>query len=208
MWDTVLVMGVAAATGPQRLTAVVYLVLRARPKHLLLAFFCGGVGMTLFVGGVILFVLDAAGIGPASVVPSEMEIALGVFSLLTAVLIGSGLSARLRDRWQARRAREHGQETIEAAAPPTSSGWLALDQLPGYERLPQRVREALARESPWIAWVAGGLIGFPNLYVLAAIAAVLDAGVGPSTQIVALIVFSCVAFVQALIPLMSLMVAP
>jgi hypothetical protein len=39
-----------------------------------------------------------------------------------------------------------------------------------------------------IAWVAGVAVGLPNAYLLAAIAAILNAGVGTSTQVGALVV--------------------
>jgi Sap-like sulfolipid-1-addressing protein len=52
------------------------------------------------------------------------------------------------------------------------------------------------------------MVGLPNLYLLAAIAAILDAGVGTSTQVGALTVFSVVAFLHAVIPLASFLVAP
>jgi hypothetical protein len=52
------------------------------------------------------------------------------------------------------------------------------------------------------------MVGLPNLYLLAAIAAMLDAGVGTSTQVVALAMFSLVAFLHAAIPLAGLVMAP
>ena len=53
-----------------------------------------------------------------------------------------------------------------------------------------------------LAYFCGG-VGM-TLVGAAAIAAVLDADVGPRSQIVALVVFSCVAFAQTAIPLLSL----
>src|SRR5215813_439273 len=98
MWDTVLLMAVVAGLGPQRIAAVVYIVSRTRPIRLLLAYLLGGFGMTLTLGGVILFVLAEAGVGPSSAVPPEIEIAVGILALLVAALVGSGLATWLRDR--------------------------------------------------------------------------------------------------------------
>jgi heme/copper-type cytochrome/quinol oxidase subunit 4 len=48
----------------------------------------------------------------------------------------------------------------------------------------------------------------PSAYLLAAIAAVLNSGVDTATQVAAILVFSIVAFAQALIPLVSFLAAP
>jgi hypothetical protein len=59
-----------------------------------------------------------------------------------------------------------------------------------------------------IAWVAGVAVGLPNAYLLATIAAILNAGVGTRTQLGALVVFSFVSMGQAVIPLVSFLIAP
>jgi len=198
-------MAVIAGLGPQRIASVVFILSRTRPIRLLLAYVLGGFGMTLIFGGVILFVLAEAGVGPSSVVPPEIEIAVGMVALVVAALVASGLAARVRDRSRSRHRRERG---VVAGGPPTSGRQRDVTQLPGYERMPRRVQAALESESPWIAWVAGVMVGLPNLYLLAAIAAILDAGVETSSQIGALTVFSLVAFLHAVIPLTSFLVAP
>jgi hypothetical protein len=133
-------------------------------------------------------------------VPPEIEIAVGIFALLVAALVGSGLATRLRDCSKSRQSEEDRR--------PTNGALRNVTQLPGYERMPRRVQAALESESPWIAWVAGVMVGLPNLYLLAAIAAILDAGVATSTQVAALTVFSLVAFLHGVIPLAVFVVAP
>ena len=49
-----------------------------------------------------------------------------------------------------------------------------IQQLPGDERMPRRVQAVLESESPWIARVAGVMIGLTNAYLLAAIAAIVN----------------------------------
>ena len=172
-------MAVIAGLGPQRIAAVVFILSKTDPVRLLLAYVVGGFGMTLFIGGVILFVLAEAGVDQSSLVPAEIEIAVGILALLVAALVGSGLAASLRARSRL-----------------------------GRERVPRRVQAALESESPWIASVAGVMFGLPNFYLLAAIAAMLEAGGEASTQVMALVVFGFVAFLQAVIPLASFVVAP
>jgi hypothetical protein len=74
--------------------------------------------------------------------------------------------------------------------------------------MPKLIQAGLKTESPWVAGFAGVWFGLPSLYMIAAIAAVLDAGVGAEVQVVALIVFSLVAFIQTLVPLVGLLTAP
>jgi Sap, sulfolipid-1-addressing protein len=162
--------------------------------------------MTLIVGFVILFVLGEAGIGQASSIPPEIEIAVGVLALLVAALVGSGLAGRLRDWWQSRQSKD--QQGMDADGPSNTDALRGIERLPGYERMPRRVQVALESESPWIAWIAGVGVGMPNAYLLAAIAAILSSGVGTSVQVGALIAFSFLAMAQAVIPLVSFLAAP
>lgn len=84
----------------------------------------------------------------------------------------------------------------------------ALEKLPGLGKLTPRVRQALASESPWLAWIAGVAIGMPSAYYLAAIAVILKSGVAAGTQVAALLVFNLVAFAVVMIPLVGYLAAP
>jgi Sap, sulfolipid-1-addressing protein len=179
MWETVLLMALIAGLGPQRIAAVVFMLSRTEPIRLLLAFVVVGFAMTFTIGRVILFVLTEAGVDQSSVIPPEIEIAVGVLALVVAALVGSRLAAPLRARSKL-----------------------------SYERIPRRVQAALESESPWIATAAGVMFGLPSFYLLAAIAAMIEAGADARTQVMALVVFSFVAFLQAVIPLASFLAAP
>lgn len=203
MWGTVLLMAVVAGADPARIGAVAYILTRHRPMRLLVAYFVGGFGMSLIVGAVIVFLLDGAGIGSGSSIPPEIEIAVGVLSLVVAALVATGVAARMRDRARSR----HGTAT-PTDLPAAGGGGPSLERLPGYEKLPQRVQDALHSESPWIAWIAGVAVGMPTAYYLAAIAAILKSGVGTRTQVGALLVFNVIAFAVAEIPLVSFALAP
>jgi hypothetical protein len=204
MWGTVLLMAVVAGVDPARIGAVAYMLTRPRPMRLLVAYFVGGFGVSLIIGGVVLFVLGEAGVGQSSSVPPEIEIAVGALALVVAALVGSGIAARLRDRAQARR----GSANTHDAKQDDQSGPVGLEKLPGFEKLPQRAQDALRSESPWIAWVAGVAIAMPTAYYLAAIAAILKSGVSTGGQIGALLVFNVIAFLAVEIPLVSFLTAP
>jgi hypothetical protein len=204
MWGTVLLMAVAACIDPAKIGVVSYILSRPGPMRRLVAYYIGGFGVSLIIGVVIVFFLDLASIGKSSSIPPGIEIAVGVLALLVAVLVGTGIAARVRDRAQARRPSDH-----DSGKPPTledkPSG---VERLPGFEKLPHRVQDALRSESPWIAWIAGVSVGMPTAYYLAAIAAILKSGVGTAEQIAALLVFNLIAFAVAEIPLVSFAIAP
>jgi hypothetical protein len=204
MWGTVLLMAVVVAIDPGQVGAVAYILSRQRAMRLLIAYFIGGFGVSLIAGGVILFVLGRAGLGQSSSIPPEIEIAVGVLALVVAALVGSGFAGRLRARAQARRAIAKPRDR----PPSAEAGHPGVDHLPGFDRLPHRLQDALNNESPWIVWIYGVAVGMPSAYYLAALASILKSGVGTSAQIAALLVFNLVAFVIAEIPLVSFALAP
>ena len=205
MWGTVLLMAVVAGVDPARIAAVVFILSRARPMRLLVAYFIGGFGLSLIIGAVAVFVLKGAGFGQKSSVPPGIEIAVGVLALVAAALIGSGAAARMRDRAQERHQKTPVTVSHGAPDPGTRPG---IEQLPGFDRLPARAQAALKRESPWVAWIAGLAVGLPTAYYLAAIAAILKSGGSAGAQAGALIVFNLIAFGLAEIPMVSFLAAP
>ena len=204
MWVTVLLMAIVVALDPAQVGGVAYVLSRPSAMRLLAAYYIGGFGVSLIGGGVILFVLRGVGAGKSSSIPPEIEIAVGVLALVFAALVGSGFAGRLHDRAHARRASDHPAATSSSADADRPS----LEKLPGFEKLPRRLQDALHNESPWIAWIYGVGFGMPSAYYLAAIAAILKSGDGTAAQIGALLVFNLVAFAIAEIPLVSFAVAP
>jgi hypothetical protein len=193
MWGTVLLMAVVVAIDPAQVGAVAYILSRPRAMRLLVAYFVGGFGVSLIAGGVILFVLDGVGIGQSSSIPPGIEFAVGTLALVVAALVGSGVAGRLRDRAQSRRAGDQPADVPPSARDNRPS----LERLPGFDKLPHRLLDALHNESPWIAWIYGVGFGVPSAYYLAAIAAILKSGVATGAQIGALLVFNLVAFAVA-----------
>ena len=198
-------MAVVAGADPVRIGAVAFMLTRTKPMRLLLGYFIGGFGLSLIIGAVVVFVLKDIKLGKSSSVPPEIEIAVGALALLVAVLVGTGVSARLRKEAQARHPEAHLPDLDSPASPDGPPG---IESMPGFDKLPGRVKAVLSKESPWVAWIAGLSVGMPTAYYLAAIAAILKSGVGAGTQIAALIVFNVVAFAQAEIPIVSFLIAP
>jgi hypothetical protein len=205
MWTVVLSMAVGAGLTPPRIGAVAFILTRTKPMRLLVSYFVGGFGLSLVTGVVVVFVLKGIKIGKSSSVPPEIEIAVGALSLLVSVLVGTGVSATHRQKALARHPDVHPSTQD---IPSYSGGSPRNESLPGFDKLPNRVRAVLSKDSPWIAWVAGIAVGTPNAYYLAAIAAILKSGVGAATEVAALVVFNVLAFAHAEIPIVSFMIAP
>jgi hypothetical protein len=205
MWATVSLMAVVAGVGPVRIGAVAFILTRTKPMRLLFGYLVGGFGLSFIIGFVVLFILKDLRIGQGSSVPPEIEIAVGALSLIVAVLVGTGLSAKIRDKAQAR----HPDTSLpDLDHPAHSDGPPGIESMPGFSKLPGWVKTELSKESPWVAWVMGLAVGLPTAYYLAALAAILQSGVSAPTQIGALVVFGVIAFAQAEIPIVSFAVDP
>ena len=205
MWGTVLLMAVVAGAAPERIGAVAFILTRTKPTRLLVSYFVGGFGLSLIIGVVVVFVLKGIDIGKSSSIPPEIEIAVGALSLLVSILVGTRVSATLRRKVLARHPEAH---VPDLDSPLSSGGPPGIESLPGFDKLPDRVKTVLSKESPWVAWLAGIALGMPNAYYLAAIAAILKNGVGAGPQVAALVVFNVIAFAQAEIPIVSFLIAP
>jgi hypothetical protein len=198
-------MAVVTGIDPVRIGAVAFMLTRTKPLRLLLGYLVGGFGLSLIVGIVVVFVLKDNNLGKSSSVPPEIEIAVGAFALLVAVLVGTTASAKFRDRAQSR----HPEANIPNLDRPSHpEGPPGIESMPGFDKLPNRVKAVLSKESPWVAWIAGLAAGLPAAYYLAAIAAILKGGSSAGTQVAALIVFNVVAFGQAEVPIVGYVIAP
>jgi hypothetical protein len=231
-----LLLGVAAAIDPALVGAVAFMLTRRDPKRLLAVYLLGGFGISMAAGVVVLFVLKDVGANKHSSAPPEIEIAVGALLLLAAVLVGTGVSARLRERVQARRRTpdeddlsseqaERGTDPSVVGAGSTAAATAdveataeaqsdiadkldALEGVPVLRKLVPPMRRALEAESPWVAWVAGVAVGLPGAYYLAAIALILKSGSAPAAQVAALLVFNLALFAMVWIPLAGYLVAP
>jgi hypothetical protein len=199
-------MAVVAGIDPARVGGVAFMLTRTKPLPLLLGAWVGGFGLSLIIGGVIVFVLkDLGKVGAGSSVPPEIEVAVGSLALVVAILVGSRVSAKARDVAQARHPGAKLPNFDVAAHPEGPPG---IESMPGFAKLPERVKQVLSKESPWVAWIAGLAVGMPTAYYLAAIAAILKSGSSAGLQIAALVVFNVIAFAQAEVPIVSFLAAP
>ena len=200
-----MLMAVVAGVDPVRVGAVAFMLTRTKPMRLLLGYFIGGFGLSLIIGAVVVFVLKDLKFAKTSSVPPALEIAVGALALVVAILVGTGISASIRDKAQ---TRLPDAKLPNLDTPANPDGPPGIESMPGFDKLPGRVKDALSKESPWVAWIAGLAVGMPTAYYLAAIAAILKSGVGAGTQIAALVVFNVIAFAQAEVPIVCFLIAP
>ena len=197
MWATVVLMALVAGRGPARIAAVIVISSKSRPVRLLAAYLAGGFGVSLIVGAMVLFVLEGMGVGLRRGLPPYIEIGVGVFALVVAVV------GRVRSRIR-RRAAARGA-AAETGAGEASRG---IERLPAFQKLPQPVQNAVLGESAWVACIAGVAVGIPSVYYLAAIAAILSADARLGSSIAALVVFNVIAFILTEISIVSFVRAP
>ncbi|MUL84400.1 GAP family protein [Mycobacterium sp. CBMA247] len=204
MWSTVLVMAVVAAIDPLRIGVVAFMLSRSRPVRLLLPFFLLAFTANVAVGAALLFVFKNVTSDGGRTTPPGLEIGIGVVALAIATLSITGVLERLVNRVRARRAvpATVGEHAVEGGTPPT------VDSLPGLSRLPEGMKAALRGESAWAAALLGLINGFPTPYYLAAMAAALTSGAAVAEQMAAMVVFNLVAFLAAVIPIVSFWLAP
>jgi Sap, sulfolipid-1-addressing protein len=222
LFFNVLLLGIASGIDPSKIGAVTYIVSKAaRPVRLLVAYLVGGFAVSLIVGAFILFVLGNIGLSKPGGPPANLLIAIGILSLLVAVLVATGLTVRIRD-WGNQRRRGTG-----ASANPTNHSTNAqsvgggsdsqrtinkaeesIEKVPGLRKLLPPIRRALASESPWIAWTAGVGVGIPNAYYVAAIAVVLSSGASAAQKVLYLVMFNLFNFGAVIIPLVAYLRAP
>jgi hypothetical protein len=200
MWATVVFMAVVCAAHPQGLAVVVYILSRAKPLPLLVAYFIGGFGSNFLLGAVVLFVLKGVHVGKESSIPPDIQIAVGGLALIVAALVASGTVGRFRGEAQARHSKADSLPVLDRDH--------AVEALPGFARLGPRAQAALRDDSPWIAWIAGVAVGLPTVYYLAAIADILKTDSSVGLQLVALIVFNVIAFSVVEIAIGSFVAAP
>lgn len=202
MLSNVLLLGMASGIDPSKIATVTYILSKtAKPMRLLVAYLVGGFGVSVILGVFVLFVLRAAGLTSPGAAPANLLIAIGILSLTVALLVGTGLTARIRDWVNERRGSESGDKT-------TNKMEESIQKVPGLRKLLPPIRRALASESPWIAWVAGVGVGIPNAYYVAAITIVLHSGVSAAQQVLYLVVFNLFNFGAVIIPVVAYLRAP
>jgi len=196
MWATVLLLALVATADPVRNGTAALLCSRPRPMLNLLAFWFGGIAVSLLLGLGSLFVLrnfaltaiqDLASAAATSTA-RHIQIAAGVVALLVALRIFMRERAGLAE----------GVSSTVGQQPKVAGplSWLST-----------RARNTLEGGSLWVAFAAGLGAATPVEY-LVALVVILSSTAATGAQVSAVLLYTVVAFAVAEIPLVGHLAAP
>jgi hypothetical protein len=183
----VVVLAFGAAFFPALLACVAILISRPEPRRLILAFYLGGLLVSVVAGIVVLKVFEGGGeiAGSDSGGPhGSVSVVVGLVGLLFAWLLLSHRGHALLDKWRDRHPRRR---------PPREG--------------PSWVERRLDRATIGIAFGVGAAINLPGPFYLLALAD-LSTGYGPVEQGVAILVFNAIMFLLLEIPLVGYLFDP
>ncbi len=199
MWGTVLVLALVATADPVRIGVSVHLSSQPRAVGHLVAFWLGGIAISVVLALGVLFglrdftlgVLNRVELATASSTAGHIQIAMGVLALLIA-----GLAVGISPRQRARLGMPGANPShLQALTSTTIS------------KLSTRAQVALHARPLWVAFILGvGML--VDLRFLAALTAILASGAAVGTQISAAGVYTFVALFFIELPLASKLAAP
>src|SRR4051812_9650692 len=183
----IVALGLAAAVFPLLIACVAILISRPEPRRLLLAFYVGGMLVSIVTGVVLLGVFEDQGtvLGNSSSDPSPGEsIVAGVLALALAWVMVSGAGRRRLDIRRARHPRER-----EDSGP----SW------------PER---HLASAGAPLAFVVGAAINLPGPFYILALGEISTGGYSDAAAFALIVLFNLIMFVLLELPLVGYVVQP
>lgn len=185
----IVVLAFGAAFFPLLLACVAILISRPEPRRLILAFYLGGLLMSV-ASGIVVLRLFAGGEEVAGSTADHphgtVSIAIGLVGLFFAWLLVTHRGRALVDRWRARHPRHRKPKTHEG---------------------PSWVERRLSKATIRIAFVVGAAINLPGPFYLLALG---DLATGHSTaeQAIGIVVFNAIMFLLLEVPLVGYLVDP
>jgi hypothetical protein len=176
-------LALLAALNPKLLGVDLLLIENARPRPMFVCFLLGGMGMSLTVGLLDVFVLQADAISTQGSVSAGLDLVLGVPLVAVGALVATG---HLHGRRQAPAPAGGGQ-------PPKKEGWA------------QRV---LSEPRFGLAVLIGAVAGTPGALYITALHQLVTGKSSTAVQAVAVVVFVLIEFSLVIIPFVLLVVRP
>jgi len=176
-------LALLAALNPKLLGVDLLLIENARPRPMFVCFLLGGMGMSLTVGLLDVFVLQADAISTQGSASAGLDLVLGVPLVAVGALVATG--------------HLHGRRPAAAPAgggqPPKKDGWA------------QRV---LSEPRPGLAVLIGAVAGTPGALYITALHQLVTGKSSTAVQAVAVVVFVLIEFSLVIIPFLFLVVRP
>jgi hypothetical protein len=176
-------LALLAALNPKLLGVDLLLIENARPRPMFVCFLLGGMGMSLTVGLLDVFVLHADAISTQGSASAALDLVLGVPLVAIGALVATG---HLHSRRRAPAPAEGGQ-------PPKKDGWA------------QRV---LGEPRFGLAVLIGAVAGTPGALYITALHQLVAGKSSTAAQAVAVVVFVLIEFSLVIIPFVFLVVRP
>jgi hypothetical protein len=187
----IVLLALGAAVFPLLLACVAIMISRVEPRRLLLAFYAGGLIVSVTSGIVVLgFFKDNEDVlGSDSSAPAAgASIAVGVVALALAWLMASHRGQSWLDDWRARRPRRRARQQ-------TAKG-------------PSWAERQLDRANATVAFVVGAAINLPGPFYLLALGDIATGDYSPAEEIGLILLFNAVMFVLLEVPLIGYLVRP
>ena len=193
----ILLYAVGSAFFPALLAGVSVILTRERPAALLLAFYIGGLGVSVSAG---LVLLNAAGSDPnfgssSSTTDPVFEIGAAVAAFALAWLTGSKRGRATIDDWRGKRKSRKEAKQIK------KHGELQEAKDPWTVRV-------LDRGSVLLALIAGMVLNLPGPFYLFALADIAEADYSTVEAILLVVLFNLIMFVLAELPLIGYLINP
>jgi hypothetical protein len=176
-------LALLAALNPKLLGVDLLLIENARPRPMFVCFLLGGMGMSLTVGLLDVFVLQADAISTQGSASAGLDLVLGVPLVAVGALVATG---HLPGRQRAPAPAGGGQ-------PPKKDGWA------------QRV---LGEPRFGLAVLIGAVAGTPGALYITALHQLVTGKSSTAVQAVAVVVFVLIEFSLVIIPFLFLVVRP
>lgn len=181
-----ILLACAAAVYPTLLTGVVLILSRPNPLPLLVAFFAGGLAVSVGAGVVIVKTLESSPSisGPRASTRPIADIVIGAVSLALSWGVGSGrlTGAFLRQHRQARRRRS--------------------------AQTPSFTARALGGGSVAMAVLAGLILNLPGIWYMDALVQIARGHTSTASAVLQILVFNLIMFVLVEAPIVAYLIEP
>jgi len=185
----IILLAFAAAIFPTLIACVAVMISRPEPRGLLLAFYLGGLIVSVGTGIAVLATFnDASSVagstksGPAP----GVSIVAGVLSIALGWLASARRGRAVLDRWQ---SRHPPRRTRDRSGP----SW---------------AERHLSGANAGVAFVVGAAINLPGPFYLLALGDIAKAQYGTATQLALILMFNAIMFALVEVPLVGYLIRP
>ena len=189
MSGRIVLLGIAAAVFPTLIACVAVMISRPEPRRLLLAFYLGGLIVSVTAGILVLSAFTSAETvagstksGPAP----GVSIVAGVVSIALGWLMSARSGRAILDRWRGRHPHRRAH---------TQSG-------------PSWAERHLDRANAGVTFAVGAAINLPGPFYLLALGDIADGGYAKRTQLALIVLFNAIMFLLVEVPLVGYLVRP